>query len=78
MLNIVHAYLSLKSELILCEYETKAEPKNEMKAFVENILKTHGGVMENTAICIKNKDTVLSLMNEGFGDRIWKFDRFQY
>ena len=78
LLNIIHAFLSLKSKLILCEYETKVEPKNDMKAFVENIAKTLGEVMANTEICIKNRDIVLSLMEEGFGDRIWKFDRMKY
>ena len=75
LLKIIHAFLNLKSKLILCEHETKTVPKYGMKAFVENILKTQGDVMTNTEICIKNKDTVLSLMEEGFGDRIWKFDK---
>jgi hypothetical protein len=80
LLNIIHEFLSLKSKLILFEYEKRAEPKYSIKAFVDMIAKTLGEVMANTEICIKNKDTVLSLMEEGFGDgdRIWKFDKMKY
>ena len=47
--------------------------KPDFQDFLETVEKIKGEIMTNTAICAKRKDAVVSLMDEGFGERSWSF-----
>ena len=59
--------------MILGELGKRVEPKKDFEYFLETVEKTKGEIMTNTAICTKRKDAVVSLMEDGFGERTWSF-----
>ena len=71
--KVIHAFLSLKSRILLGEYGTQAKSKEDVKDFVDTIMNTDGEVVTNMENCIKKKEIVVSLMEDGIGGRIWKF-----
>ena len=73
ILKVTFAFLSLKSRMILGELGKQVEPKQDFKDFLETVEKTKGEIMTNTTICTKRKDAVVSLMEDGFGERTWSF-----
>ena len=73
LLKITFAFLTLKSRMILAEQEKQIGYKPDFQDFLETVEKTMREIMTNTEICVKRKDAVVSLMEEGFGQRSWSF-----
>ena len=73
ILKVAFAFRSLKSRMLLGELGTQVETKQDFEYFLETVEKTKGEIMNNTAICTKRKDAVVSLMEDGFGERTWSF-----
>ena len=73
ILKVTISFLSLKSRLIRSENGEQIESKQDFQDFLETVENTKGDIMTNMAICTKRKNAVVSLMEDGFGERTWSF-----
>ena len=74
LLKVTLAFMSLKNRMLISDQHRQSnEGKKDLEEFVETIEETKGEMMTNTAICIKRREAVVSLMEDGFGERTWSF-----
>ena len=56
------------------EWKRKKEDlQNDFYQFCQAVEETKTEIITNTSICVRRKDAVVSLMEDGFGDRSWSF-----
>ena len=86
LLEVTFAYFRLKSKMIYSEggveniakqppstVKSPVASKQDFQAFLEIMEKKKGHILNQTTICAKRKDAVVSLMEDGFGERTWSF-----
>jgi hypothetical protein len=78
LLEVTFAYFRLKSKIIFSEGASKPNrlesiSNQDFQAFLEIMEKKKGHILNQTTICAKRKDAVVSLMEDGFGERTWSF-----
>ena len=72
LFEVTFSFLHLRSR-ILSEKRKKEDLKQNFKDLVETLEKMKGEIMTNMSICGQRKDSVVSLMEDGFGERTWTF-----
>eukprot|EP00092_Neocalanus_flemingeri_P018561 GFUD01020098.1.p1 GENE.GFUD01020098.1~~GFUD01020098.1.p1 ORF type:complete len:641 (-),score=120.73 GFUD01020098.1:46-1968(-) len=73
LLQVTSAFLTLKSAMILGKLSPKEYKVEQYQDFLETVQTTKCEIMTNTAIGKRRKDAIVTLMEEGFGDRTWVF-----
>jgi len=77
LFKVTQAYLRLKVKIASKEYgewkRKKEDLQNDFYQFCQAVEETKTEIITNTSICVRRKDAVVSLMEDGFGDRSWSF-----
>ena len=73
LLEVTFSFLHLRSRIILDQKRKEEDFKQSFQDLLESLEKMKGEIMTNTAICGQRKDSVVSLMEDGFGERTWTF-----
>ena len=74
LLKVTLAFMSLKNRMLISDLHRQPnEGKKDLEEFVKTVEETKGEIMTNTVICIKRREAVVSLMEDGFGERTWSF-----
>ena len=73
LLEVTFSFLHLRSRIILAEKRKEDDLKQTFKDLLETMEKMKGEIMTNMAICGQRKDSVVSLMEDGFGERTCTF-----
>ena len=73
LLEVTFSFLNLKLRIVLAGKRKGEDLKQTFKDLLESLEKMKGEIMTNMAICGQRKDSVVSLMEDGFGERTWAF-----
>ena len=73
LFEVTFSFLHLRSRIILAGKRKEEDLKQTFKDLLETMEKMKGEIMTNMAICGQRKDSVVSLMEDGFGERTWTF-----